>query len=357
MKSLIKFILFLIFISSSLLVGFSLGIYMFSTMPNENKDLDEKITSYPVSNPLDEYSNDGDTPTNLNTQKVKIAQITDQDVVKILENETMLTASLSRKNWIDAKFSPNGKNLALVGMTNDIYDIYVYDLESKDLNQFTFYSQNAKEGVSSYIWISNDQIYFTQGPQNNMWLHSLDLVSGEILKISRLNANILEVNDLKNRILLKDSDSSFYLATIGGELMYKIENKSITDVFFTSDDNILFVNYTRDDDMNVGYLFLGSSEINPIENMKRSEIMCSQSDYAIGFNYENNDLFKVLYENKKVEPLVKLSDINKITCSNFVAFAKDSESNWFEIDIQNKQVKEKLEFKNYVDVIPFVNND
>jgi hypothetical protein len=355
MKGILKVSLYFIFAAFSTLVGFLVGISLQSEESTDSKN--DSIESYPnsyiVSAPQD--INDGNSD-NLNSNHYKLVFETDDEVLKLLNNGDLITINLNRRRWKNINFSPNGTKIALLGQSDGIYDIFVYDIDSLEWGQLTFYSFNSLPSVRSFLWFDDVNILFTQGEKGDVWLHRLNLDSNEILKISKVNGDLVDLNLEKNRLIFQDDNSGFFIATIDGALMYKISDKHVKNMFFTQDDNVIFVNYENENEDeyggNIGYMLLGSQEVDFIESMAESEILCKNDTVALAIKRSRNLLIKIHFAQRSIESVVPAIDIVKANCSNDLsqAFVMDSSENWFEVNITERSIKEMPEYKGYLDI-------
>lgn len=354
MKNIATFVLIIIFVFSSLTFGFLLGSYFLENGDNTKSDQENLAVSYPqdtpVSFPTQEQANSGNEGS-----MEKYIFITDDNILKINYKNEIITVSLSRKNWDQIKFSPAGDTFAVLSNTDDIYDIFIYFIDSREWRQFTYYADKEQSGVSSYLWLDDNNILFTQGEENNVWLHNLDINSSEILKLSRVNGLLIDINNNKNRLLLQKNNGKFFITTNDGVFMYELQKSNIDKAFFTSDENLIFVNYRSNDKNSVGYMFLGSQEINPIENLKNTKIFCNNYDFAIGFDYDSRKFLNIDLKTKINTQIINFDDVQKANCSfnQNKIYVMNSDKKWFLIDMLSSQVTELVEFSGYINIFPY----
>lgn len=128
--------------------------------------------------------------------------------------------NLEKKTWKDIQWSPNNENIAVLGETAEgIFDIFVYNLESKQWTMLTNYAE-AESGVTSFGWVTPNNIYFKQVVEGSSWLHKLNIEaqSNSIVKIVQIEGEIIRVSDDGNVIALQNVNSFSLLNILGEEI-------------------------------------------------------------------------------------------------------------------------------------------
>lgn len=106
--------------------------------------------------------------------------------------------SLINRNWRALSWSPDKSYLAMLGgdSINEL-DLYLYSIEERLLERITFYTPE-NVGVSSYVWKSNNEIYFASGVAPDNWLHEYSLEGGSVRKLERVDGRITAVSEQGN---------------------------------------------------------------------------------------------------------------------------------------------------------------
>ncbi|MCA9381178.1 hypothetical protein KC678_02845 [Candidatus Dojkabacteria bacterium] len=145
----------------------------------------------------------------------------DDSVVLFSSSGVQLPISIEKNEWNNINWSPDNKYVSFLGTNNQVSNLYLYNVETRQGNWVTNFNIEDLTGVTSYQWINNDTIYYTQGIGNQKWLHQYKTSSKqERLKIVRVNGDILsfENNTSDNFVILKNLNSVEIYAIDSGEL-------------------------------------------------------------------------------------------------------------------------------------------
>jgi hypothetical protein len=289
------------------------------------------------------------------------AIITSTDTVELRNNlNERKVLTLERKNWMDIKWSVDNKYISVLSKIKDnAYDLNIYDFNRKTLNKLTDFS-NSTNGILSYEWISNNEVLFTQGENPDLWLHKLNVESGEIRKLVRVNSVISSVSPDYKYVVFKEKLSNnnnliYFLDTTDGSEIYKLseiegegESMLVNDIFFSKNtDKLVFqvVNdYIKTD--------FGSTTGVIVKNFAPAFPLCSvNADEFIGLLKAENNL-KIFNINIKEDELTLIEsssikknftiDIDKSECIQddnvLLALNIDTDINWY--SIENKELTE-----------------
>lgn len=141
--------------------------------------------------------------------KFEYAVIRPDDTIELKNkmNERFIIG-LEKRKWKSLNWSPDGKLVSALGQSvNNIYDIYIYNIDKKEWSRVTDY-RNFSSGVDQYEWTDNNTILFTQGEVPNRWMHKFNYLSKEILKVSNIQGDIVGISPNLNYVVIKDSISA-----------------------------------------------------------------------------------------------------------------------------------------------------
>jgi hypothetical protein len=162
--------------------------------------------------------------------------------------------NLEQRKWKDIQWSPDNKLIAVLGETKTgIYDLFIYNLETRVWIKPTNYALQPS-GIDSFKWMNNDVIFFTQGTENNRWVHRFAYSSQqEILKINRTRGVISDVSPDGENLIIK-TENDFVIQDIKGVSLYNFEtlvtedpetsqntNLKIQSVIFSKTPDVLLI--------------------------------------------------------------------------------------------------------------------
>lgn len=168
--------------------------------------------------PSASYPNGVVDPNDPQLQKYTYALVNSTDNIKLkTELGEELLINLERKNWRDIKWSKEGSNVAVLGETKpDIFNLFLYDLNEKRWIQITNFETT---GVTSYDWVDDDTILFTEGG----WLHRYKYSTiSEVLKINQIDATLISISPNRSTIIMQDEGGTFYVLSIEGKLLFTL---------------------------------------------------------------------------------------------------------------------------------------
>lgn len=232
-KKLIVIVVIILFVVVSLAIG--LAILLKTPVVNNN-------------NPPNSYPNQNITDSDeKNPKNYEYVLINNEDNIKlktILGEELLI--NIEPKKWKEAKWSLKGSNVAALGETqSEVYNLFLYNLKEKKWIQVTNFEKN---GVTSFDWIDNDTILFTEGG----WLHRYKYSTlNEVVKIYQIEATLAALSPNRSTITLVDTNGTFYILSIDGKLLFSLnkigiqnseESISIKKVYYSRDsETLLFV--------------------------------------------------------------------------------------------------------------------
>lgn len=123
------------------------------------------------------------------------AAITSEDTVVLFDKakEQQAIVNLNQNNWKDISCSPQGDLVAVLGETdpeNQVYDLHIFNQQTRKWQRSTYYS-DIGAGISGYDWYAQNIIRYTQGEQDNNWVHEYDYVQQEVTKLYRIEGEII----------------------------------------------------------------------------------------------------------------------------------------------------------------------
>jgi hypothetical protein len=308
-------------------------------------------TNPPVSTPVSLPVNIIDL-TNAPGGRFEYAVIRPDDTIELKNkmNERFIIG-LEKREWKSLSWSPDGKLVAALGKSaEDIYDIYIYNIESKTWSTATDY-RNFEDGVDQYVWTDNNTILYTQGQAPNRWLHRFNYLSKEILKASNILGNIVSVSPNRNFVVIKDTVSAPEVYDSNGVKLTTVAN--IRDLETQSPIAFSQVEFFKDSDkilaktLTDSYYKMNLGDTNAVVTTLPStyQTLCSLSDNSFGvFDIDGNtltyatfnsrdDLLNILVEEEFKKPF----SINKELsyCINSTAYIKveftDLTTKWYKL--------------------------
>lgn len=310
-------------------------------------------TNTPTSTPV---SNANVNIIDINNSKggaFEYAMIRPDDTIELRNkvNERFIIG-LQKKEWKSLQWSPDGKLISALGKSTDqIYDIYIYDITKKEWNQVTDY-KNFNTGVDQYSWADNNTLLFTQGENPNRWLHRYNYVSKETLKVSNVTGDIVSASPDLKYLVIKSNESAPEIYNAMGlqvQVLNTIKNAETeaaiafeTINFFNNSEKILALDIYGD-----YYKFnLGDSTAVKTTLTSDYTITCSLSENSFnaylvtsnsvsyGIYSSREDLFNILGEES-----FKLSfeiDNQQSYCANGSVYLKlifaDGSTQWYKED-------------------------
>lgn len=161
--------------------------------------------------------------------KYFVAGVKTDDTVVVIDPAAQdeIVLNLEHRKWKQPKWSADGKLLAVLGMTDDVrqvYDIFIYDLSRAEWTKATDYA-SLPRGVDGYAWLDASRLMFTQGESNNHWLHRFDYRNSETRKEFQTGANLLDVHLGNQRLVLQDPVTrEFFLYSFKGEEIIRFDD-------------------------------------------------------------------------------------------------------------------------------------
>ena len=285
----------LIFIScTGLIILFCLFLTFLALAGAFNRSVERPI-SYP-SNPENIINVELEEKKEFN-----FAVVTENDTIELrnrLGDKQIIT--LENKNWKDLKWSTDNQNLTVLGESSEgIYDIFIYNINSKSWSNLTNYKAS-ESGVTSYLWSDSENIYFKQGIGSESWVHNLNInsLSNGVIKVKQKEGELYKISPDKKTLLLK-FDSQFNFITLEGEDLSTIIyikvvtlqgeelNEILKNIYFVDNsDSLIFETLS-------GKLAEGSrDEISAKEiNSGGIEILCQTDENSlVGYKFEDSKL-------------------------------------------------------------------
>jgi hypothetical protein len=303
MKS--KKIILVFMIVLAILGAFCLLIMLLNIIsPTQNENLNNNNNN-PISSPVSSPDNIIKIPLNDRTAYKYVEITTDDTILMKNDKGEKIVINLERKNWKNLKWSPDGKKVSVLGNTGEgIFNMFIFDLYSENWTKITNYLSN-DSGILSYFWKDSSTILYVAKTDSNLWLHSFNYTSGELLKLNIIQGVINDVSNNKKRIILKSTVTgseipNFYITDGSGVLIYKFDKIAnekgrllvITDVIFSRDPDKLLLETTF-----LGNTFLyeadfGSIVAKPIDSLLSFNSLCTTDEAKfLGYDYvttENN---------------------------------------------------------------------
>ena len=118
------------------------------------------------------------------------------DTLAVANAEKIVVISLDHRNWQSPRWSPDGKFILALGTadpqaTHVIYDLYLYELVTSTWKRITFFGDDSS-GITGVAWRQDNTIVFTQGEEDDNWLHTYNLESSETKKIIQVQGQLLQ---------------------------------------------------------------------------------------------------------------------------------------------------------------------
>lgn len=348
-----------------IVVGVSTGFFgAFLILSSEvlRENAEEDPVDFPVSTPVSSPVSFG-LPENNSDRALQFAIITSQSTIQIIfdDNEEQII-NLSQYQWEDITISPNGRNIAVLGdpQQEGLFDLYIYNLDTETWTQSTSHRNEFEEtGISSYIWLDDEIILYTQGQQPNHWLHTYEVASQERLKVQIVDGKLLSISPDKERLLFESIDEDvnpFFFTTIQGEFMFRVNAPDIQEIFFTTNENILFTNSVDPTSIRIKKNFFGAEVFSQIEGSENKQIICSTSEDIYTYNTDDTQIESLSLDEDIFTPVIEYPFINStLYCFNSFIIANDSFdetiSNWYLLNIQNGSFSELTEFANSQEIV------
>lgn len=190
---------------------------------------------------------------------------TDGTVVVINATDKQeIVLTLENKKWRSPKWSPDGKLIAVLGLTDEaksVYDIFIYDLVKAEWRQATNHV-SIGVGVDSLAWFSDAKLVYTQGGQGNHWLHRYDYVNQETRKEFQIDDLIIAVHpELQRFIFKKIGDSpEFAIYGFNGRQVYRFsenlfpQGQNLVNMI-SNDGTYAFLLFTREGERTHTYIW------------------------------------------------------------------------------------------------------
>jgi hypothetical protein len=151
------------------------------------------VSSAPVQNPV------GNEAKSLD---LALASIAKDGTIRLYDKaEKELVINLSNKNWSQLQISPGRHYISVLSKTSpDTNDtnLQLYKFDLGKWEQVTAFG-NTVGGIDRYFWIDEQTVLFTQ----EGWLHKLVANSGQITKVTRLDAQLVSVNLESKQLIVK----------------------------------------------------------------------------------------------------------------------------------------------------------
>lgn len=216
--------------------------------------------------------------------------------LRTLESE-IITLSIEKISWTKPKWSFDYSQIALIGTSKGIDDLYFYDIAEKKMTKITNYS-NTSGPITSLEWGKQSDLYFTQGNSGERWLHKVDTKSlaNGIQKIFPTEGIIIDEKVRQNSLVLRD-EIEFQIVNFDGKI---IENYT-RNVVGINNETIKLERIFRD---NLNIIFYGSDEnfYKSIDNknflklnIEKFSPICSINNLIYGYiNNENStEIFSI----------------------------------------------------------------
>ncbi len=269
--------------------------------------------------------------------------------IKTLLGEELLI-SIDSKNWKEVQWSKDGSYVSALGETKKgVYNLFVYNIKTQDWRQITTFDSN---GVSSYQWVNDDQLLFTEGG----WLHSYKYSSvNEILKIYQIDAVIVSLSPNKSTVILKSPSNIFSILSVEGKLLFTLDQINIKgsdqtlkikEIHYNADSETLLLITDTNKFYDWG---LGDSEATELTinsgNIKLSSvnIMCSEEiDKFKTYTLTSSevDFYNLDLNNNKLNSVTTKTSEEKISSTLFQCLTQDDfifdivntdKNNWYEV--------------------------
>lgn len=161
--------------------------------------------------------------------KYFLAAIKPDDTVVVINpnDQEEIVVNLDKRQWQKPRWSPDGKLLAVLGVTDDVrlvYDIFIYDLVRAKWSQVTNYA-SLGFGVDGYAWLDASRLMFTQGPEGNHWLHRFDYRNQETRKEFSLAEVLVEVQLSNQQLITKSATGNQWVVySFKGDPLVKFDD-------------------------------------------------------------------------------------------------------------------------------------
>lgn len=278
------------------------------------------------------------------------AVITNTDTIELRNRVNERTIiNLENRKWKDLKWSPNNKNISVLGESKaGIYDLYLYSLENKTWQRITNYL-NLENGITSYGWVDGTNIYLKQGPEQDSWVHRLNIESlaNGVIKVFKRDGEIYKIGQGRSTIVLKNTSGFAFFNLVGDEInsmnqIAIISGKSasgtetILDLFFTKNsEQVIYVTpsgniladvtskeglrletsafniiCTKDTSEIYGYSQEGSI-LSYIESNSEDDSIVNKITLDLNRTYTVNPSASICYNSKNLLIAINLTDISR----------------------------------------------
>lgn len=251
-------------------------------------------------------------------------------------------------------FSNNEKYIAYIKETNSIYDIYVYNIISKD--EFKIYS--TKESIKNISWSFDDKKILIN-TNNKFLILNLSIVQLPVIetvqftKLINLNSFVSDIenvfwNQSDDNLLVKTNDNSIYVVSTIDETAKKIDIKDFNNTGIFIGNKIIYIN---NDNKVIDYS-INNKVINEYKNFNSIKNISYKNNYIIFL--DNQGTFLLFEKDLKSEPIKLIGNKIKFNKTKIVTF------NDYEISIYDEKggiIENTLRYGQKIIDLDFYNNN
>ncbi len=309
-----------------------------------------------------------------NVKDYKYVAINSDDTVSLYtELGKKVDILLEKKGWQNIKWSEDSLYLSVLGeQKSEKPDLNIYDFENRESFWITDYS-NEQTGINSYQWITENMIFFNQGFAIDNWLHRFIYPNfGELIKLARIDGEIIDVSPNKRLIVYKLKNGLFKVYNLEGKEQWNIseikteESKSIKvkNVIWTEEQDKLVIYGEVDGTNKIFKINFNQTEAIEVKLTEGFIPICSQSaDSIVGYIKDDVfDTFILQAADVRTERESLIFEINLRNRELLLESLKCVSSNKILMNIKETNSQQETEFNWYTNqasevlVLPYLKN-